>query len=343
MRKLIACIFGLLLLTGTSFAISEMEPASVLIYPYFNSGPGYETLISVTNVNTCTVYNPLTGHDFGDVWVHFNYVDKTYCDISNQGELLTPFDTLTVLASRHNPTQDEGWLYIVAEDPNTQLLPIKFDGDLVFGGGVLRYKSGLIGDAVVVNGVANYLWSIPAIGIKACPALAFGDFTDQNLNGKLDFGPFSGEYEGLPTTLYISSFIELGVPLNSDAILVLLTFYDLDVRVDLYFEFCHNDEGTLYSQTDDFYCWMYRSFDDIWNGADQLTEYGGITTYFSPVVTGWGRVIVTGGVDEAAGGKIPAEEIPILGMMIQKILASTYQAAHLLHHSPDKTVKGQLE
>ena len=328
MRKmtLIAILFSaLFIFSSSALAISDLEPGSLLIYPFFSSDPGKDTLISVTNINTDPVYNPLTGLLLGSVYAHFFYIDGEDCDITDRREFLTPGDTLTVLASLHNPAMNSGWLYVVAE--NDYLLPCEFDGIDSLG-----FPTGLIGDTIVADGLANALWSIPAIGIKALN-VPFKNPTDINNNGFMDLTGL--EYEVLPGTLYISSFIEQGFG-SIIGELVLLSFVldmgqvvdggaNVDVRVDLDFLFYNNNE-VVFSQEDEMRCWMVRKLDEIFNGSDSL---GGAPAI---VPTGWVTIMVEDGVDTASGQNVPRQALPILGMLIQRVGSSSYSCARLLHH-----------
>lgn len=315
MKAFMSLFVGLLILSGTALAgINYDEPASLLIYPFFSSTVGEDTIISVANVNTNYIFNPLTGRLMGDVAAHFFYVDGNDCDITNRTEWLTPGDLLTVLVSQHNPAMNEGFLIVIAEDPNVRL-PIKWDGvQQVYG---LGYTSGLIGDCVVANGLLNFLWSIPAIGIKAKdeekPVGAFLDFL-----GDLAYGV---EYESLPTELYVSSFIEQGV-FNTESTLVLIDPTISNSTIRLLYLFYNNNE-VQYSQTDSFSCWMVQKLDDIFNGSDNL---GGVPAL---IPTGWITILSR---DE--------DPDPILGMIIQAVMSQDFSSARLLHHFGCEAVGG---
>jgi hypothetical protein len=285
-------------------------------------------------VNPLRIYDPQTDTLYGDVFVKFYYVDGEDCSISDREVLLTPADTFTVLASDHNPAMNVGWLYIVAIDPWTKLFPIRFDGQLTIGSHV--FNSGLIGDCQVVDGLANYLWAIPAIGIKAHPEIGWKQLADVDLDGMLEFGT---EYEGLPATLFISSFIEVGV-YDSEAYLILLTFLPEEFTVDLDFLFYNNDEEE-FSQEWDFNCWAYERLDDIFKGAADLEGKSSHYDDSAPFSTGWASIEVEQAT--APGMLLPRQYVPILGVVIQKIAGKQYQAAHLLHHSQDAYIYGCLE
>jgi hypothetical protein len=305
MKKLIVLVCGLLLLSGASYAgISDMEPASLLVFPFFaaDDSEGEDTIISVTNVNHNFEFNPGTGRLYGEVFIHYFYVDGEDCDITNRRELLTPTDILTVLVSEHNPAMNRGFLLVIAEDANDRQ-PVRWDGWDTRG--INEYPSGLIGDCVVGNGLLNFLWAIPAIGIKGYEGDAVGDQLDTLTSLR-----FGDEYESLPRFLYSSSFVEQG-HLNTLSTLILLDPTLSNDTIDLYFFFYNNDE-VLFSQTDDFKCWLVEDLDDIFNGSDNL---GGIA---ATVPTGWIRIY--------------ADQEPLLGMIIQAIAGDTHSSARLLHH-----------
>jgi hypothetical protein len=310
-----------------AFAISEMEPASVLIFPFFSSSPTKDTILNITNINTDPVYDAHMGGLTGGVILHYYYVDGEDCNLTDRREYLTPGDTLSVMSRIHNPAMNSGWLYVVAENAAHQ--PCKFDGT---DGN--DYPTGLIGDAMVADPISNFLWSIPAIGIKAGPEIYKADM-DLNGNGFIDFGP---EYEDLPKVLYLSSFFEQDWAAMIGE-LVLVTFVkdgevdggaNEDVRVDLDFLFYNNDE-VEFSQETDMRCWMVRGLKEIFNGADNL---GGAPAL---VPTGWASMEVEDGVDDASGLNISADDLAILGVLVQRVGTSSYSCARLLHHSSDKS------
>ena len=72
MRKLTILICGVLLLSGAALAgINDLEPASILVFPYVSAAGPKETLVSVTNVNTNIEYEFVYGTLYGDVWPTF--------------------------------------------------------------------------------------------------------------------------------------------------------------------------------------------------------------------------------------------------------------------------------
>ena len=320
MKTIVSVFVACLLLSGAAFAgINYDEPASLLIYPFFSSDVGEDTIISVTNVNRNMIYNQNTDRLLGEVVAHFFYVDADDCDITNRKEYLTPGDLLTVLVSQHNPAMNKGFLLIIAEDPNF-LVPIKWDGIQVVIPQVLEYTSGLIGDCIVANGVLNFLWAIPAIGIKACGEANVGDPLDF-----LDSLAYGVEYEGLPTELFVSSFVEQGPKFfNAESYLVLLDPTVAGSTIDLLYLFYNNDE-VEFSQTDSFSCWMMETLDDIFNGADNLQGVNAI------VPTGW--IAIQTREDRP---------VPLLGMIIQSLVNEDYSSARLLHHFGD-TAYGEID
>jgi hypothetical protein len=306
------------------------------VYPYFDTDTAKESVITVTNVNALQIYDQNTDTLWGDVFIKFYYVDGDDCSVTNREALLTPADTLTVLASEHNPAFNSGWLYIVAHDPWTKLFAIRYDGQLILNPPDLIYNSGLIGDVLVVDGSRNHLWAIPAIGIKANPKIKWKELADTNVNKVLEFGT---EFEGLPSTLFISSFIELGV-FDSEAYLILLTFLPVDFTVYLDFLFYNNDEEE-FSQEWDFNCYANVIMTDIFESADKIKEKSTHYDDSAPFSTAWASIAVEEA--KAPGVVLNRFQVPILGVIIQKIMNTKYQSAHLLHHSCDDFVCGYLD
>ena len=333
-----------MLLASTGWAISDLEPASILVYPYFNSDAdnGYASLITVTNVNPLQVYDPDTDTLEGDVFVKFYYVNATDCDITDRDTYLTPADTITVLASDHNPATDQGWLYVVAMDPWSKLFGIKHDGQILIAPPDIFFNSGLIGDIMIANGLTNHLWSIPAIGIKA-KGKVVGELADKNKNRILEFGT---EYEGLPSTLFISSFLEMGIgagKFNSNAYLILLTFLPVEYTVFMDFLFYNNDEEE-FSQEFQFNCYFNDLMTEVFASADNITGPTGKSNHYDEdavVQTLWASMRVEKA--RAFGDTLPWNCVPILGAILQTIFDTHYQSARLLHHSCDEYVSGELE
>ena len=130
-------------------------PASVLIYPLFNSAEDCGTIITVTNLNTSRVSCD-SFYLSGDICAHFTYLNNEdgRCFEFDRLECLTPGDTITVLASEHNPEMEEGWLWVEALDPST-LERIVFNS--------------LIGSAIIVESGFNYSWSYTPYSFRALP------------------------------------------------------------------------------------------------------------------------------------------------------------------------------
>jgi hypothetical protein len=304
---------------------TDYVPGSVLIYPTVDSraGMGKGTVISVTNTNASRVVSPINNYRNGDVQVHYYYVEglEPYNNVFNRKEMLTPNDTLTVLAGTHNPEMEVGYLIVVAEDPESEAA-IEFDY--------------LIGDEIVVDVKQNKLWSIPAIAFQALPQGPVGTpldnngrrLTDVNRNGSVDFDGI--EYDMYPDVLFISSFFEQGATIESELILVsgLGSYY----RVDVDFLFYDNEED-VFSRDYAFTCWTTEKLADISNVTKSL---GGSAT---EAATGWARIdgdyaihVLTGALwtNEVCEGPY---DPPILGAFVQRIVGSTgFEFGHLLHH-----------
>ncbi len=176
------------------------QPASLLIYPLYNSTAGNNTLITVTNTNedenSCG-----NGFRQGDIQAHYIYFSET-CQESDTQEDLTPADTITVLAQGHNPNFEKGYLVVEARDPE-ELAPTQFDF--------------LIGSAVVVNSEFDFQWAYTPYAFRAIfTGVNTTDDCDRpvlvNDNGSIDFN--NVEYDCFPETLYLDHFFGEGTNSN---------------------------------------------------------------------------------------------------------------------------------
>src|SRR5262245_2284338 len=130
------------------------QPASLLVFPLFESGRGTATVINVTNTNMDRSVCPLNDNfRVGDVRLHYVYYGARHADLDGGGrtpwlefdrlEDLTPGDSLSVLPSEQNPDADVGFLTVKALAPDTEEA-IDFDY--------------LIGSAYIADAQRDVLW-----------------------------------------------------------------------------------------------------------------------------------------------------------------------------------------
>ncbi len=304
----------------------EYEPGSVLIFPFFDARPGKLSILTVTNVNTSRRVSPNSFRQ-GDVQIHYYYIDGVDCLEFNRTQFLTPGDTHTVLASQHNPEGSFGYVYVVAEDPETEE---RIDYDY------------LIGDEVVFDSKLGFVWQVPAIAFQAlpgqdplvpCPDQTGGGhcLTDSvanggTANGLMDFD--GSEYAAFPDRLIVSSFFQQG-PKTTDT-LVLFSPGNPTLTVNPEFLIFNNREEK-FSRDFVFNCWWSGTLDQISNVVKNL---GGDRHEFGPpsVQTGWMTVDGAEGFFSGSGNRV--NDPPILGMIVKSFGGGTkgLGTASLLHH-----------
>lgn len=229
---------------ATSVFADGRKPGSVLIFPVHRSGAaaGWITVVNVTNINTL----PQTPVSFGgSTLVHYDYVNTIPnpqdeqmplgCVRFDRVEFLTPADTLSVLTSCHNAVNingQQGYLVVSAQDP------AQF--------GIDWSHNFLMGSELVLNG-SGTMYSMNALPFAAIPAAGLP--TDLDFQGDLDFDGV--EYEPIPDTLYIDSF--LAVAQSQLALLNLTGGPDAVtlVQMDVW-----NDNEFPLSTTKLFKCWF---------------------------------------------------------------------------------------
>jgi hypothetical protein len=304
----------------------EMEPGSVLLYPIVSSslGQGHGTVISVTNTQGD---RRVRNNNFrvGDVQIQYFYVEgRRNWQVTDRLEQLTPNDMFTVLAGDHNPQVEVGFLFIVAQDPETQL-PISFNY--------------LIGDEILADFRDNRTWSLTAIPFKALTPFEPGlggtqrPTTDANANGSVDFDGV--EYDYWPDVLYLNRFFQQDAGL--EGWLTLVSPLGRDFRVSVNFLFYDNEED-VFSRTFDFICWTSVR---LWDISLITRNLGGNT---NELQTGWARIdgraafnLITGEQWKSEEPGLPTpqnQDPPLLGAYMEVILpAMGLEYGHRLHHS----------
>ncbi len=307
-------------------AAAGRTPGSVLIFPLYDSNVGSGTVVSVTNTKKDTTYNPNTNLN-GVVDVHFIYIDGDDWNEFNRFERLTPNDTFTVLADKHDPNSDEGFLYCIAISPVT-FEPVSFNW--------------LIGDEIVADGGGNWLFGVEAIAFKSLAAE--GDAADTNANGLVDLDGV--EYEAVADEMYISSFFGqgpiAGPPSASvESTLVLLSLIgDSDYRTTIDFAVYNNNEQE-FSATHQIRCWDKVLLDDIdsvfTNTFLMSTNWDQTANGWNVGTTGWARLDGQIAVD-IVGNEAALDNPPFVGLFIQAL--DGFAAAHLLHESDASNERG---
>jgi hypothetical protein len=308
-----------------------LEPGSLLVYPLVDSrmGVGRGTVISVTNTNGNRVIDPVTGYRRGTTQVRFYYVTLSGSGwfLTDIPELLTPRDILTVLAGDHNPQTEIGWLFLFAEDPETEEL-IDFDY--------------LVGDEVLVDVDDNRSVHVPAMAFRAVTeelnanpersnlGYAFVDrlINGGNGNGAADFN--GTEYQNWPDRLFLSSFFELENLNANTGDLILLSSLGADFRVGLRFLIYDNEEDQ-FSRSYAFICWTRVPLQDISAVVRNLHGSERPGTPVEEQQVGWMRINGDVAVNPLTNRTI--QDPPVLGAVVQTVVAAPrgFEFGHLLH------------
>jgi len=317
-RSLVALtLLGLGLAFATSAGLAQPDPAnvdlrvrhaqpgSVLIFPLYDSTPGNNTLISVTNLNESEVLCD-NGLRQGDVQLHYNYFSEVW-EQSDSDEDLTPADTITVLARGHNPNPERGFLVVESRDPETNL-PIDYDF--------------LIGSAIIVNSEFDFQWAYTPYAFEGLP---LGNRADGAWNSACGFPiidlPTDPDFDTLdfdgdelsffPQTLYIDHFFGEGTPASFPGVTFSNTLHlmstspggpDVDDMTEVSVVGYNNNER-LFSRTFRFNCYISQNLDDITNATSQAQlATGGDSDELLGVSYGWLRMHAT---NEVARGASP--------------------------------------
>jgi hypothetical protein len=320
-------IAGVLALAGMTATVAQAqpeayEPASVLVYPYFDSRPQNATMINVTNTNTdrsvCADNDNLMT---GDVRLHFVYYGDTFADI-NSGEAnwlefdrfedLTPGDTLTVLAWTHNPEMEMGFLTVRALSPDTDE-PIDFDY--------------IIGSAYMANAALDLMWSYVPYAFQAVGSTGTStcghDIVTTDPGTRFD----DSDYVSFPDVLFLDMFIEERIGLFENK-LVLMSTSGQDFINETDFLIWNNREER-FSRTHKFVCWTSLPL----SGVSQVVKnLGGDPDEFL-VQTGWiridGRRVLDLSGNPVTDGDF-ANGPALLGVYMQTV-RSEFQSGHELH------------
>jgi len=311
---------ALALLAGSAGAGPASPPGSILVFPLYDASPGAGTVICVTNTSLNTIYCPETDFRLGDVLLHYVYIDGGSCLEFDRYELLTPGDTLCVIASEHNPGSDRGFVVVIARRPDT--------GDL------MEFDA-LVGNAIVVQSDLNFLWSYnpytfaghaeqaPDIPEDCGDLDASNPDADLGSHGDSDGVPdFDGdEYDLFPLVHFIPSFFEEGSSAGFTNQLTILSTSGQEAVNEVKFVIFNNVEQK-FSRTHKFTCWWSGPLSEISRIAEGLEgdeeEIGHNTQ------TGWVRFEGTRILDlagnpilDAAGGLARPAMLAVFAQMIE--------------------------
>ena len=308
-------------LIGSVSAMAQpkhLEPGSVMIYPLFDSSAGAGTVICVTNTNDSEIYCEDDDNVAGDIVVHYQYIaDETWFEFDRY-ELLTPGDTLCVLADNHNPEGERGFLVVSAVNPVDHDEAIDFDY--------------LIGSAIVVQSGLNFLWSYTPYVFEAyasSPSDCDRNATDNDGDGALDFD--DTEYDVFPSELFIDSFFEEGGQFSNQ--LVLMTTAGANYSATLDFLFWNNIEEK-FSRSFEFRCWWTGALSDI---SAVVGNLGGDPNELgvNEIETGWASIKGNRIID-GAGNPVPANTgwaiPPVLGVFAQFVTSTDFAGGKALHY-----------
>lgn len=235
----------------------QSVPASVLVFPLFDSRDSRETILVVTDTSgdrlPCDENDSL---ERGGVRLHFVYYGTRQADLDrdprtarwlefDRYETLTPGDTIAVRASEHDPDADVGFLTVKALSPDTDE-PIDFDF--------------LVGSALVADAAADTMWSYVPYSFQGV-----GNGSLSTCGHELVDGPgtlFDGlSYCRFPDFLLLDSFSQER-PGVVDGELTLMSTSGSDYVNDVEFLIWNNREER-FSRQFTFRCWTSVPLADI--------------------------------------------------------------------------------
>jgi hypothetical protein len=325
----IAGAFALGLASVASAQPLHNQPASLLAFPLFDSQPATATIINVTNTNSDrTVCVDNDNLRVGDVRLHYVYYGAQMADLDagiatpwlefDRFEDLTPADTLTVLASQHNPEGEIGFLTVKAITPDTDEA-IDFDY--------------LIGSAYIANSNLDILWCYTPYAFQAEP----GSGGQSTCGHDLVDGPgsiFDGSsYSQFPDKLFIDSFFE-----EQDGVfdnrLTLMSTSGQDFINEVDFLFWNNKEDR-FSRTFKFVCWTSVELSEI---SAVVANLNGDPAEFVKE-TGWASINGRRVLD-LAGNPVQDGDFfygpALLGVFSQAVRVD-FVACHALHYTGTQT------
>jgi len=300
------------------------QPASLLAFPLFDSQPATATIINVTNTNSDrTVCADNDNLRVGDVRLHYVYYGAQMADLDagirapwlefDRFENLTPADTLTVLASRHNPEGEIGFLTVRALTPDTDEA-IDFDY--------------LIGSAYIANSNLDILWCYTPYAFQA-----EGNGGESTCGHELVDGPgsiFDGaSYAAFPDVLFIDSFFEERDG-QFDNMLTLMSTSGQDFINEVDFLFWNNKEDR-FSRTFKFVCWTSVELSKI---SAVTKNLNGDPSEFVKQ-TGWARINGRRVLDLAGNPVVNGDfefGPALLGVFSQAVRVD-FVAGHSLHYT----------
>ena len=303
------------------------EPASVLVFPRFDSQPATSTIINVTNTNSdrsvCVDNDNLM---VGDVRLHYVYFGALQSDLDggssapwlefDRYEDLTPADTLSVLASQHNPEGEIGFLTVTALTPDT-------DEKMEF-----NY---LIGSAYIANAALDILWCYTPYAFQATG----GGSTSTCGHPIIDDADatFGNAYSSFPDYLYIDSFFEeMAGTFDNQLTLMSTSGQDFVNEVDFLF---WNNQEDRFSRTFKFVCWTSVALSEV---SAVVTNLNGDPNEFQRE-TGWASINGRRVLD-LAGNPVTDGDFTygpaLLGVFSQAVRVE-FVAGHALHYSGEQS------
>jgi hypothetical protein len=202
------------------------------------------------------------------------------CVEFDRTETLTANDTLTLLTRAHNPESAQGFCYVYAVDSSGA--PVAFDH--------------LIGQALVVDGIEAFDYSINAVDYRA--AVAEGELTDADGDGIIDLDGV--EYEMTAGEILIPRFFGQSdggadiTPFDSELLMIGLTGGN-QFRTTADF-LVYNDNEEVFSAEHAFDCWTrvpLTEISGVFTNAflRDSTDHSGVEPIgFPQYETGWMRI-----------------------------------------------------
>lgn len=121
-----AAIAAAIALLAPSLAAEGRRLGSLLVFPIYSTMSGDATVLTVTNANLDTTYNPSTGLARGTIDTEWIFINGGTCAETNILKRLTPGDSASLLAGSVVLSPTIGYVYVVARLPSTAA-PITFN------------------------------------------------------------------------------------------------------------------------------------------------------------------------------------------------------------------------